>query len=182
MKKTEILNKTLITDYKRFKLLKYHIKLPNGVETDFIIKEAGDFAVIIPKLDEHTFLMVKQHRVGADNISIEFPMGNVDGVSSSEMARIELKEETGYTASSIEKVFDFYISPGWSNQKGHLFVADGLVKGETEMEMYEYIENIEVKMSDVEGMIERGEIFDMTTIGCFYRYKSLFGPSNEPLG
>lgn len=182
MKKTQILKKTLITDFKRFKLFKYHIKLPNSLETDFIMRESGEYAVIIPKIDKDTILMIKQHRVGADKISIEFPMGNVEGVDSVMMAKTELREETGYTASKIEKIFDFYISPGWSNQKGNLFLAEGLIKGETDMEEYEYIENIEVKITDIEKMITDGEIFDMTTIGCFYRYKSLFGPSNGSFG
>jgi ADP-ribose pyrophosphatase len=182
MKKTDILSKSLVVDFGRFKLLKYHIKLPNEVETDFIIRESGEYSVIIPKIDKNTFLMIKQHRVGANKISIEFPMGNVEGKTSLEMATTELKEETGYTAAHIEKIFDFYISPGWSNQKGNLFVAEGLVKGETDMELYEYIENIEIKISDIETMIKNGEIFDMTTIGCFYRYKSIFGPSNGSFG
>lgn len=175
MKLTKILSKKLLHDYKRFKMFGYHIQLPTGVETDFTMKESGEYAIVIPILNDGKFIMVKQHRLGADKISIEFPMGNVSGVLPEEMAKTELREETGYIAEEMKKIFDFYISPGWSNQRGHLFVARGLKEGEKDLEPYEYIENSIFTEGEIETMIGSGEIFDASTILSFYHYKRLFG-------
>ena len=182
MQKSKLLSTNLIHDYKKFKMMNYHIQLPNGVEADYIMKESVEFSIIIPLIKDDTFVMVCQHRMGADKISVEFPMGTVNGKGPEETARTELREETGYSANSLTKVFEFYISPGWSNQKGTLFVARDLVAGEMDLEPYEFIEVMEVKICEVEGMITRGEIFDASTILSFYYYKSLFDPSNGSFG
>ncbi len=171
----KILDKKNVYSRNGFVINESRVRMPNGDETTFIMRESGEFAIIIPKLETDMFVMVKQHRVGVDKISLEFPMGSVFGKNPDEMSHIELKEETGYIAKNMKKIGDFSVSPGWSNQKGNVYLATNLIEGEPTPEQFEAIEIITVSQDEIEKKILNKEIFDASTIVSFYLYKALFG-------
>jgi ADP-ribose pyrophosphatase len=73
-------------------------------------------------------LLVKQnrHAVGAD--LLEIPAGKLDvpGEDPVECARRELREETGYVAGTLESLGVFYSSPGFTDERYHLYLATEL--------------------------------------------------------
>jgi len=148
----------------RFIFSKVLIETDDKKTTYFYLRYAEPYAIIIPVLDRETVLMIEQQRIGPLKISLEFPMGVVKGSQPLEMAIDELKEETGYRSNNIKEINRFYISPGWSNQQGHVFVAKDLVEGKQELEPYEYIEVKKIKIKDIPGLIKNGTIFDASTI------------------
>ncbi|MBI4430138.1 MAG: NUDIX hydrolase [Candidatus Omnitrophica bacterium] len=122
-------------------------------------------AVIIPKLDEDRVLLVRQYRHAAERVLWEFPAGTLEPDEPTEVcARRELREETGYEAKSIKAVLAFYPSPGISQEKMFLFVADGLkLVDETPLEAGEIRVELK-KIKDLNQMVSRGEIIDAKTI------------------
>ncbi|MDP1861437.1 MAG: NUDIX hydrolase, partial [Gemmatimonadaceae bacterium] len=76
----------------------------------------------------------------------------------------ELREETGCVAEHLEPIVSGYTTPGFTDEKIHLYMATGLTMGESRLEHDEFIE-IEAKpLSQVLLMIERGEIVDGKTL------------------
>jgi ADP-ribose pyrophosphatase len=124
--------------------------------------------------------MVEQYRIAADKISLEFPMGQVEGKDNpEEIARQELLEETGYTAQKMIHLSKFHQSPGWSTQIGHIFVAEDLTAGKAEPEEFEFVQNRLVKISEIDDLIADGTIFGMPTIAALYYYRALYGKNAE---
>src|SRR3989338_9045634 len=84
-------------------------------------------------------------------------------------ARRELREETGYEAKTFKPILAFYPSPGVSQEKMFLFVAEGLkLVDEVPMEADEIIAEPR-KIQELKQMVDRGEIIDAKTIvGVFY--------------
>ena len=108
--------------------------LGNGTEPGNIRKytvlDTSDWAIVIPALDtEHgrNFVMVRQWRHGAREISLEFPGGVFEkGENAETAAARELREETGYEAQKIEQLGVFYPNPAIMSNRVHFFLATDL--------------------------------------------------------
>ena len=143
-------------------------RFPDGsVGTLEMIRHPGASAVV-PLLgdsgDDPEVLLVRQYRYAAEQYLYEIPAGRLDpGESPADCARRELQEETGYTATRVEQLFTMYTTPGFTDEKIHLFVATGLVPGEAHREADEFMELVPIRLSRALSMIERGEIQDAKT-------------------
>lgn len=98
------------------------------------VARAGDIgaAVIVAIDDQDRVILVEQERVPIGRRSLELPAGLVGdehaGESLEEAAARELEEETGYRAARIERLGDFYSSPGLTNEMFTLVRATGLTR------------------------------------------------------
>ena len=104
-----------------------------------------DWAIIIPALDTEqgrNFVMVRQWRHGARELSLEFPGGVFEKGESPELAATrEMREETGYIARKIEKLGIFNPNPAIMSNKIHFFLALDLeASGKQQLDEDEYAE------------------------------------------
>ena len=95
-----------------------------------MILDASDWAIVVPVLETERgkeFVMVKQWRHGAKELSLEFPGGVFEkGENAEAAAARELKEETGYSAKKIKKLGEFNPNPAIMSNTVHFFLADEL--------------------------------------------------------
>ncbi len=91
-----------------------------------IISHHGS-AVIVPIFADQTIALVKQYRHAAGKYLFEIPAGSLDENESPETgAHRELEEEIGVVAGKIEKLAEFYVSPGFLAEKMFVFLATDL--------------------------------------------------------
>ena len=177
-KKINIANWNIVTtsvDYKNriFEVQKLDVIRPDGVQTDYyVLDKQFPFAIVIPVTEKNTFIIVGQYRVSMRSVSWEFPMGSVPGKIPLEIAKQELKEETGFTAEKYTEIGHFFTAPGHTNSKAYVFVAEKLTKGDPTPEENEFFEIREVGEKEFEKMIHDGIILDGPTIAAYYYYKS----------
>jgi len=104
--------------------------------------------VTIVAVDDGDLLFVEQYRPRHRMTTLELPTGGVDASESPrQTAHRELREETGFSADSLTHL-ESYIPSGWLRYHRHVFAADGLTPGETELEAGEAIEMVRVPVSD----------------------------------
>jgi len=117
-----------------------------------------------PGGDDPQVLMIRQYRYAADGYMFEIPAGRLDpGESPRDCAVRELKEETGCTAEQMEPLLTMYTTPGFTDEKIHLFMATGLVAGETKHEADEFLDLHPMRLSRALEMVEAGGIQDAKT-------------------
>lgn len=151
------------------------VRFPDGrVGEQEIIRHTGA-SVVIPFLsDPHggdpQLLLVKQYRYAANKDLYELPAGRPNpGETPVECAARELREETGCIAEHLEPLLNGYTTPGFTDEKLHVFVAHGITRTSTEFDPDEYVEAFPVTMSKALEMIRSGEIEDMKTcLGILY--------------
>lgn len=104
-----------------------HVRLPNGNTHDYLTVQHPGAAAIVP-IDEHgRILMVRQHRQALDDNLLELPAGKLEPDEDPWIAaRRELMEETGFACSHLELLVSYYTSPGFTDERIHVFEARGL--------------------------------------------------------
>ncbi len=146
------------------------VQFPNGSVGDLEMFRHPGAAAVVPMLDDlqgpdPRVLLIRQFRHAADGVIWEIPAGRLDpGEAPEKCARRELAEETGMRAARLERLTTFYTTPGFTDERIHLFLAGGLEEGEHNREADEFLELCPTRWSVVMDMIERGEIMDGKTL------------------
>ncbi len=146
------------------------VRFPDGSTGELeMIRHPGASAVVPflsdPRGDDPQVLMIRQYRYAADGYLFEIPAGRLDqGEIPRDCAVRELKEETGCTAEQVDYLITLYTTPGFTDEKIHVFMATGLSTGETKHEVDEFLDLQPMPLSRALEMVERGEIRDAKTI------------------
>ncbi|SCG83330.1 ADP-ribose pyrophosphatase [Proteiniborus sp. DW1] len=151
------------------------VELPDKKYSKREIVEHPGAVAIVAITDEKEIVLVKQFRKATETVLLEIPAGKLEiNEHPQDCAIRELKEETGLEAKKIEYILDYYSSPGFANEKVHIFIASELLSGEAELEEDEYIDVVKVNMDEALEMINNGTIKDgKTIIGIFMAYNKL---------
>ena len=122
-------------------------------------------AVIVPVFADETIALVKQYRHPAQKYLYEICAGSLDEDENPEAgARRELEEEIGVTAGKIEKLSEFYVSPGFLSEKMFVFLATDLTETAQNLEADEILEIEKFTFEQAFEMIRKNEIEDAKTI------------------
>ncbi len=122
-------------------------------------------AVIVPIFDDGTVALVRQYRHAAGKFLLELPAGSLEiGEDALVGAIRELEEEVGVIAGRVEKLTEFYVSPGFVTEKMHLFLATELTETEQKLDGDEIIELERIALPRALDMIDGGLIEDAKTI------------------
>jgi ADP-ribose diphosphatase len=145
------------------------VRFPDGTVGELeMIRHPGASAVVPflsdPGGDDPQVLLIRQYRYAADGYLLEIPAGRLDaGEDPRDCARRELKEETGCSAEQIDHLFTMYTTPGFTDEKIHLFMATGLLAGQSKQEADEFLDLEPMLLSRALELVEVGEIKDAKT-------------------
>jgi 8-oxo-dGTP pyrophosphatase MutT (NUDIX family) len=149
------------------------IERSNGARGIYGVIEKDDCAVIIP-IEGETIYLIEQFRYTIQQRAIELPQGGWEtaDVDPEELARGELREETGLTAASMTRLSTLWIAYGYARQKLHVFLATGLTPGGTDPDPEEHDLVLRpTSIADFETMILDGTIRDDCTIAAWGLYR-----------
>ena len=142
------------------------VRFPDGSTGEMeMLRHPGAAAVLPfasdPRGADPTVLMIRQYRYATGGPLFEIPAGRLDpGEAPEHCARRELQEEVGVTAGRLERLTTIWTTPGFTDERIHLFWAADLTAGAHAREADEFIEVVPKPLSEVLGMVKRGEICD----------------------
>ena len=145
------------------------VRFPDGSVGELeMIRHPGASAIVPflsdPRGADPQVLMIRQYRYAAEGYLLEIPAGRLDpGEDPRDCALRELKEETGCSAEHVDHLFTMYTTPGFTDEKIHLFMATGLTSGETKHEADEFLDLEPMPLSTALELVEAGEIKDAKT-------------------
>jgi ADP-ribose pyrophosphatase len=142
------------------------VRFPDGSTGELeMIRHPGASAIVPilsdPRGPDPQLLLLKQYRYAADEFLYEIPAGRLEpNEDPADCARRELLEETGCTATGLEHLFTMYTTPGFTDERIHVFLASGLVRGNPHREVDEFMTLETVTMSQALELIRVGELKD----------------------
>jgi len=129
-----------------------------------VVRHHGS-AVIVPVFADDTVALVRQYRHPAVRYLLEIPAGSLDeGETPEAGAARELEEELGFRAGALEKLTEFFVSPGFCEEKMWIYLATDLTETAQRLEDDEIIEVVRIPFTRALEMITDGEIEDAKTI------------------
>jgi len=156
---------TNIYNGKIFDVVLEKVSLPNGaIKNREVVRHPGA-AAMVPLLDDGKVVLIKQYRHAVGEFLWEIPAGTLEPPEEPvECARRELVEETGYEASSFDKLAEILPAPGYTDEHIHIFLATGLRSVKQKLEDDEVLGIQPTPFDTALEMIMKGEIQDAKTI------------------
>ena len=154
----------------------------NGQKGIYSVAEKDDAAIILP-IDGDRIWLVEQFRYTIQQRALELPQGSweQENASPEELARGELREETGLHADQMIQLGMLWIAYGFMRQKQHVFLATGLSQKETHRDAEEHdLQVRSVTVEEFECMMRDGTIADGCTVaawGLYLMWKAQQAPS-----
>lgn len=158
--------KETIYDGKILHVEKWQVTCPNGhAATREVVVHKGA-AAVVPVYPDGSTLLVRQHRVAVDRLTLEIPAGKLDSVDEDPLdcAVRELREETGLLAGRMTHMTTILTTPGFCTEKIALYLAQDLTQGDTCPDEDEFLSLVRMPLDEAVSLILSGEIRDSKTI------------------
>jgi ADP-ribose pyrophosphatase len=167
----QLLRQRLFYKGRKFNFEVNRLRLPNKAEGEWeCIRHPGG-ALAVPMTAEGKLVLVRQYRFAVQGRILEFPAGTIEpNEDPLETVQREIEEETGYSAQKWDKLGEFFLAPGYSDEIIYAFLARDLEKLDKppEQDDDEDIETVLLTPEELEKAILEGEPVDAKSISSFF--------------
>ncbi|HEY9804492.1 MAG TPA: NUDIX hydrolase [Leptolyngbyaceae cyanobacterium] len=167
----QLLKQRLFYKGRKFDFEVNRLRLPNKSEGEWeCIRHPGG-ALAVPVTPEGKLVLVRQYRFAVQGRILEFPAGTLEPTEEPlETVKREIEEETGYRGQKWDKLGEFFLAPGYSDEIIYAFLARDLEKLETppKQDEDEDIETVLLTPEELERAILQGEPVDAKSITSFF--------------
>ena len=166
----QLLKQRFLYKGRKFDFEVNRLRLPNNSVGDWECVRHPGGALAIPVTEEGKLILLRQYRFAVAGRLLEFPAGTVEeNESPFETIQREIQEETGYSAAKWQKLGEFFLAPGYSDEIIYAYLAEDLEKLELppKLDDDEDIEVLFFTPAELEKAILAGEPVDSKSISSF---------------
>ncbi len=162
-----ILGTKTIAESRIFKIEQMHLRFSNGHEAHYerICGRLPGAVMIIPMLDDDTFLLIREYAAAAGKYVLGFAKGAMDHDEDVlKTANRELMEEVGYGAHQLTHLASWSLSPAYFNATMEIVLAKNLYPQKLDGDEPEPLEVIPWKISDIDALLAHSEFHESRSV------------------
>lgn len=166
----QLLRQRFVYNGRKFSFEANRLRLPNDTEGEYECVRHPGGALAVPVTPDGKFVLVRQYRFTTQGRLLEFPAGTVErSESPEETIRREIEEETGYRAHRWQKLGEFFVAPGYSDEVIYAYLAQELelLENPPSQDADEDIDRVFMMTEEVENAIHAGDLADAKSIASF---------------
>jgi len=154
-----------------FKIEAIDLEFSNGEKRQYerLASRGNGAVLIVPILDDETFLLIREYCVGKECYELGFPKGKIDaGEAVLTAANRELMEEVGYEAAKLHLLKKASLAPTYMAHQTHLILAQNLSPHREEGDEPEELEVIEWKWNQIDKLLARDDFTEARSIAALF--------------
>jgi ADP-ribose pyrophosphatase len=166
----QLLKQRLFYRGRKFDFEVSRLRLPNKVEGEWECVRHPGGALAVPVTSDGKLILLRQYRFAARGRILEFPAGTIElDENPADTIKREIEEETGYRANSWQKLGEFFLAPGYSDEIIYAFLATDLELLDTPpaQDDDEDLELVLMTPTELENAILAGDPVDAKSIASF---------------
>jgi len=145
------------------------VRLPDDRVMQLDVVEHQVSVALLPIDTEAQVWFVRQYRHAAGQNLLELPAGTLDGDESPEdCARREAREEIGMAVGNLQELGGFFLTPGYSTEYLHVYLATDLHPAPLEADADEFLSVEKIPLQQVFRLVESGQIHDAKTLAALF--------------
>lgn len=174
----EILATQTLAKTRLFHIEQVDLQFSNGTKVQFerMCGSPQGAVLIVPMLDEHTVVLIREYAAGTARYELALPKGRIGkGEAIIDAANREIMEEIGYGARSLQHLSSMTLAPGYSNQTTHIVLAKDLYPQQAEGDEPEPVESVTWSLRDLPQLLAQEDLTEARTIAALYMTRDHLG-------
>jgi len=173
-KKPRTLETTSLAKTRFFHIEGLHLEFANGTQVQYerLKGSANGAVLIVPMLDEHTVLLIREYAAGMDRYELALPKGGIeDNEDILAAANREMMEEVGYGAHTLKHLHTVTIAPGYLAHQTHMVLATDLYPQREEGDEPEAIEVVPWSLRHLDDLLAQDDFTEARSIAALFLAK-----------
>lgn len=161
----KVLSRQTHFEGKLLRLEVAEVELSNGKKAsrELVYHPNAVCAAVLTK--EKNWVFVRQWRVPTEGFILECTAGKIDGDEHPDRAiERELREEIGYVSGKIQRLMQFWSTPGFCNERMTCYVVSEAELGESALDEDEFLEVVHVPLEEGLAMALDGRLGDAKSV------------------
>lgn len=172
----------LLAKTNLFRIEQLDLTFSNGETRQFerLSPFKREAVMIVPLLDDQTFLLAKEYCAGIEQYALGFPKGLSDhGEPLIEAANRELREEIGYAAKKLNLLMSLSLAPAYMSHRLEVFIATDLYRDPLPGDEPEEIEVVPWKFDDIDALLKRPDFTEARSVAAVLRARDYLESMNK---
>lgn len=152
-----------LAETRIFRIEGLALEFSNGATAEYqrVTSNAQGAVLIVPMLDDETFLLISEYAAGTEAYELGFPKGGLEqGEDILEAANRELMEECGYAAGELTELREIAIAPGYIRHRTHVVLATGLYAKSLQGDEPEALETVPWRLDNLAELLQHPDFND----------------------
>jgi len=172
----EILATQTLAKTRLFHIEQVDLQFSNGTQVQFerMCGSPQGAVLIVPMLDEHTVVLIREYAAGTARYELALPKGRIgQDEPLLDAANREIMEEIGYAARSLKHISSMTLAPGYSSQTTHIVLAQDLYPQSAEGDEPEPVESVTWSLRDLPHLLAQVDLTEARSIAALYMVRDL---------